>query len=239
MRRQLPITIKRGGRIFEKTLHLFTWKELAVYSKAHPPKLWENLGSGIWYVRICAIQSRDTLKRLFSDIQQAKTVIWDLRAYPNFNVTQVVGNGLFDHDFVSTISFNGMLFYPGSFVKHMGAAYGKIDDFKLGLYKGRMIVLVSEQTQSLAESLAYELRQRPNTVVMGRQTAGTTGNIVWVDYPGGISVSFTGVGVTGLKASFEEGKGVKIDKKIRLTTRNLIKYPDYVLHQAYELALKE
>jgi len=94
-------------------------------------------------------------------------------------------------------------------LKHTGVAYDKIDDFKLPLYKGKMIVLVNDQTQSLAESVAYELSQRPNTIIMGRQTAGTTGNILFVDYPGGIEASFTGVRSEGLNGSFSEGQRCK------------------------------
>ncbi|HEY8783493.1 MAG TPA: S41 family peptidase [Mucilaginibacter sp.] len=236
--RVIPVSLKRQGVTLKKALHLYTWQELSNYSNAHPKKLWENMGNSIWYVKICDIQSRDTLKKLFGDIQQAKTVIWDLRAYPNFKVMQVIGNGLFDHDIISSIYYNGMVLYPGAFLKHTGVAYDKIDDFKLPLYKGKMIVLVNDQTQSLAESVAYELSQRPNTIIMGRQTAGTTGNILFVDYPGGIEASFTGVRSEGLNGSFSEGKGVKIDKEIKLSNNKLIEYPDYILKMAFLEALK-
>jgi C-terminal processing protease CtpA/Prc len=131
-----------------------------------------------------------------------------------------------------------MVLYPGAFLKSPGSAYYKIDNPKLPLYKGRLIILVDEHTQSLAESVVYELRLRPNTIVMGRQTAGTTGNILWVSYPGGISVSFTGLSVTGMDGSFNEGKGVKIDKKIDLCANDLVKYPDFMRHVAYLEALK-
>jgi C-terminal processing protease CtpA/Prc len=236
--RTIPIIIKRQGKLIEKIIKLYTWPELNQYSKDHPLKLWENMGNNIWYVRICEIENPDTLKKLFADIQEAKSVIWDLRSYPKFKVTQEISSGLFEHESETTAYYNGMLFFPGAFARHRGMAYDKLTTLKLPLYKGKMIVLVNEQTQSLAESAAYELRFRPNTIIMGQQTAGTTGNILFVDYPGGIEASYTAVKTIGLNNSFNEGQGVKIDKKIKLSGDKLLKYPDYMLQMAYEEGLK-
>ena len=236
--RVISVTIKRQGKLIDKTISLYTWPELNSYSKNHSLTLWENMGNGIWYVRICEIENPDTLKKLFTELQQAKTVIWDLRSYPKFKVMQVISSGLFEREPETTIYYNGMLFYPGAFAKHAGQAYDKLSNLKFPLYKGKMIVLVNEQTQSLAESAAYELRFRSNTLIMGQQTAGTTGNILFVDYPGCIEASYTAVKTIGINDSFNEGKGIKIDKKIKLSGDKLTKYPDYMLKMAYEEALK-
>ena len=72
---------------------------------------------------------------------------------------------------------------------------------------------------------------------MGRQTAGTTGNVTSAEYPGGIEAYFTAVGVKGLNERFTEGKGVKIDKEIKLSGDSLSKYPDYMLEMAYREAV--
>lgn len=236
--RAMNVGISRQGRIINKTVHLFSEAELYQYRKMHKLKLWENLGNEIWYVRICQVETPDTLKKLFTDLQQAKTVIWDMRDYPSFNVVRGMGPGLFANHTSSTITFNGLLLHPGAFSRKLEPAYDQGTALKLSLYQGKMIVLVNEHTQSLSESIAYDLRFRPNTIIMGRQTAGTTGNILFVDYPGGIEASFTGVGVEGLSGSFIEGKGVKIDKAIKLSGDKLTKFPDYMLEMAYEEALK-
>jgi C-terminal processing protease CtpA/Prc len=233
--RLMRLRIKRREQVLEKTIHLFTWKELAAYKKNTQP-LWNDMGKGVWLVRFCDITKPDTLKQLFKDLQQAKTVIWDMRGYPSFPVVQAMGRGLFAAPPVTTISYNSILEFPGALTKRSNASgYSAIDTMRLSLYKGSMIILVNEQTQSLSESVAYELSFRPNTIVMGRQTAGTTGNITSVEYPGGISASYTGVGVEGLNGRFKEGKGVKIDKEIRLNAQSLTAYADYML----EMALKE
>ncbi len=237
--RAMDVGISRQGRVINKAVHLFSETELYQYRKTHKLKLWENLGNGIWYVRICQVETPDTLKKLFSDLQQAKTVIWDMRDYPSFNVVRAMGPGLFANHTSSTITLNGLLLHPGAFSRKLEPAYDRSTALKLPLYTGKMIVLVNEHTQSLSESIAYDLRFRPNTIIMGRQTAGTTGNILFVDYPGGIEASFTGVGVEGLNGSFIEGKGVKIDKEVKLTAAMLTKYPDFLIETAYQEALKQ
>jgi len=230
---------KRNGIITNKTVPLFTGMELYNYRKTHGLKQWQDMGNGVWYVRIFEVSKPDTLKRLFADIHNAKVVIWDMRQYPSFQVVSAMAPGLYADRPRSTRSYNGMLLNPGTFTNHNDIAVAMTNTMKLPLYTGKMIVLVNEHTQSLSESIAYELRFRPNTMIMGRQTAGTTGNILFVDYPGGIEASFTGVGVTGNNGSFSEGKGVKIDKEIKLSGEKLTRYPDYVLEMAHQEALKE
>jgi carboxyl-terminal processing protease len=235
--RIIRITIKRQGQVINKTVRLFTRKELSAFHKSVQP-LWKDMGNGVYYVRFCDIPKVDTLKQLFADLQHAKTVIWDMRGYPSFPVVQALARGVYEKKFPSTIIYNSILSFPGSMTKKIeGTAYTAADTIALQLYSGKMIVLVNEQTQSLSESVAYELSLRPNTIVMGSQTAGTTGNITWVQYPGDISASFTGVGVEGLKGSFTEGKGVKIDKEVKLTLKGLVDYKDYLLEMAYREAM--
>ena len=101
-----------------------------------------------------------------------------------------------------------------------------------------MIILIDEYTQSLAESVAAMLRIRPNTVTMGRQTAGTTGNISWYSLPGKLEVSYTGVGVNGVQDSFRQGEGVKLDMPVKLTRQRIINSKDYILEQALLYARK-
>jgi hypothetical protein len=235
--RTMRVSIRRKEKLIEKTVRLFTGRELSALKKDALP-LWQNMGNDIWLVRFCNVPTVDTLRKLFADLQAAKMVIWDMRGYPQFPVVQAMGPGVYQSPFSSTISYNGILGYPGSMTKRVSESYAVATSSPLTLYKGPMIVLVDERTQSLSESVAYELSFRPNTIVMGRQTAGTTGNITWIECPGGIAASFTGVGVEGLNGRFKEGMGVKIDKEIQLSAKNLLSYPDYMLEMAYREAMK-
>ncbi|AMR32829.1 hypothetical protein A0256_16090 [Mucilaginibacter sp. PAMC 26640] len=234
----LQITISRNGRLQKKNIKLYTYGQLYQYRLKHLPQIAQKLGNGIWYVRFCEIGNTTALKKMFNDIKDAKTVIWEMRDYPSFQITEAMWPGLIAKRVFASADYNAVLEFPGTFKKASGQIPSAPDTLGLPLFNGKLIVLVNEQTQSLAESVAMELRSRPNTVIVGRQTAGATGNMLFTDFPGGIEASYTAVKVVGANASFEQGRGVKIDQKIKLTPANIASTSDYLLSQAYQMALK-
>lgn len=233
----IKVTLSRDGQLLDKQLKLYTYGELYQYRVKHRPKITEDYGHGIWYVRLCEVGDVKTLKKMYTDIANAKTVILEMRDYPSFSIVQAMWPGLVAKRVPAEIDYNGILAFPGSFKAHVSQLPATPDTLNLPLFKGKLIVLVNEQTQSLAESVASELRQRPNTIIMGRQTAGATGNMLRIDIPGGIEASYTSVKVVGVNRSFEQGKGVKLDKEIKLTVKKIRSVPDYLLEQAYQASL--
>jgi carboxyl-terminal processing protease len=225
----LLVSFKRKDAIITRPVVLHTWEVYRQIPKA-PKPLWQELEKGIWYVRFCRITNADTLRHLFQDISQAKAVIWDMRDYPNFNVTTELYKFFFTEKTMFAENRTAWDFYPGTFIKSL--YYFTPDRPGDIIYNGPLIVLVDEHTQSLAESVAAVLKLRSNTITMGRQTAGTTGNITWFTLPGGIEVSYTGVGVTGPQQSFRQGHGVQLDIPVTLTPDRIAQSRDYILDQA-------
>lgn len=238
-RKTMQVKLKRGDTYINEEVKLFhEGSDLYPYRVKHQSKFYEDLGNGVWYVRFCNINNVKQLQQMFAAIKDAKSVIWEMRDYPNYQMVQAMRPGLFSERQKTEINYNAIKSYPGSFKVNNEVIVMEKDTLNLPLYKGKLVVLVNEFTQSLAESLASELRHRPNTVVMGRQTAGTTGNILFTDFPGGIEASYTAVKVVGLNDSFKEGEGVKLDKKIGLTVKKIRSDKDYELQQAYLEALQ-
>ncbi|HTN39032.1 MAG TPA: S41 family peptidase [Arachidicoccus sp.] len=62
-------------------------------------------------------------------------------------------------------------------------------------YKGKVVILVNETTQSQAEYTAMALRVMPGAIVLGSTTAGADGNVSPIILPGGISTMISGIGV--------------------------------------------
>lgn len=232
----VQVSFERDGKIITRPVELHTWEVYRRMPKAPAKPLWEELEKGIWYVRFCAISNPDTLRHLFRTIQQARAVIWEMRAYPNYQVTTELSKFLFPAQTLLTEETNAADYYPGTFVK--SPYYFTPAGREALMYKGPLIVLVDEHTQSLAESVSAMLKLRSNTVTMGRQTAGTTGNITWLPLPGGLEVSYTGVGVKGAAGSFEQGKGVKLDIPVKLTRKRIVQSRDHILEQAVQYARK-
>src|SRR5690606_5274248 len=62
-------------------------------------------------------------------------------------------------------------------------------------YKGKLIVLVNEFTQSQAEYTAMAFRAGDNTTIIGSTTAGADGDMSSIVLPGGLKTSISGIGV--------------------------------------------
>jgi hypothetical protein len=226
----VQVSFRRKGKTIDRSVALHSWEVYRQIPKSPAKPLWQELDKGIWYVRFCLISHSDTLRQLFRDIQQAKVVIWDMRDYPNFQVTTELYKFFFPAKTLFAEIRNAWDFYPGMFIKSQ-YYYTPADSADL-IYNGPLIVLIDEHTQSLSESVAAALKLRPNTITMGRQTAGTTGNITWITLPGGVEVSYTGVGVMGAQESFRQVVGVKLDIPVTLTRAKIVQSKDYILEQA-------
>lgn len=227
------LTVRRNGKKLKVVVGRYTWTKLN--EKAAPPvkvksQNWREVSSGIWHVKFCAIGTADELKAMFDSIRTAKRVIWDMRGYPVYRLLPQAFAALMSMQVNLGSNATANLFFPGTFTWRKDIFKREAPEFER--YHGELIVLVNEQTQSLAESVSAQLALRPRTLIMGSQTAGTTGNINYIDLPGNIQVSFTAVAFHGAKASFVQNKGVHIDVRVDLNKRQLTGSTDILLQSA-------
>ncbi|MBC5993086.1 S41 family peptidase [Pontibacter cellulosilyticus] len=232
------IDLKRNGSRLTRTISRYPYQELVKLSdKPKQQNLWREVAENVYWVNFGAIQDTAKLRSLFEDLKKAETVIMDLRRYPNYQVYMMALPALLSGSFQTSTVINAQVNFPGLFTESK-SIFERTDTSKLAAYSGRMIVLVNEHTQSLGESFAFTLALRPNTTILGSQTAGTTGNITWLSLPGGARIAFTGVGEHGVDYSFEQRKGVKIDKVVKPTIDSIAAGKDAVLDAAVEEARK-
>ena len=106
--------------------------------------------------------------------KETKGLIVDIRNYPeDFPVIYVLGS-LFATGHTPFASFtNADLSNPGAF--HFGNTVA-LEAATLH-YKGKVVILVDEVTQSRAEFASMALRATPNAIVVGSTTAGADGAI--------------------------------------------------------------
>lgn len=231
--KKYQLVVRRQKQFLTINVARYTWAQLN--DKGNKVKVdqvlkWKEFTPGVWYIKFCAITTEGELKEMFQAIKTAKKVIWDMRGYPVYALLKQTFASLMPQETVLGTNINANLYFPGTFTlrKEVYAPEKPI----YASYAGKMIVLVNEQTQSLAESVSAQLSLRPNTVVMGRQTAGTTGNINYLELPGEISTSFTSVGFRGAKKSFVQKKGVKIDVKMKIILEEVKNNVDELLQKA-------
>ena len=113
-------------------------------------------------------------------------------------------------DFVKIFAPN--IVRPGQFIWTETIQTGiNNDDY----YRGKVVLIVNEQTQSHAEFTAMCLQASPNITTVGSTTAGTDGNVSYVFLPGGIRTYFTGIGIVYPDGTHTQRIGIKIDTIVK------------------------
>jgi len=80
------------------------------------------------------------------------------------------------------------------------------------------------------------LSARPNTIIVGSQTAGADGTVgMPVTFPGGISTGFTQIGVYYPSGKETQRVGIVPDFKVKLTVNGIKEGKDEILEKAISL----
>ncbi|MCZ4244624.1 S41 family peptidase [Pedobacter punctiformis] len=175
-------------------------------------------------------------------IMKSKALIIDLRPYPKQTMfVWEIGKYLFTQpmDFArytaASVKTPGLFTYlSDDYMKNI-----RIGETKNDNYKGKVIVLINEETQSLAELSVMALKTRPNTVVIGSQTAGADGSVgMQIPLPGGISTAFTQIGVYYPDGKETQRIGIIPDIEVHPTIQGIIQGKDELLEKALATAAK-
>ena len=229
----LVITYKRNGSIKKGIMHLYhrppyqngdTWRK----------PMYQLLSGDIGYINIGKIQA-DSLPVIFEKFRNTKGIVIDIRNYPKEFMPYAMGKYLKP---VSTpfMRYTGPDYAnPGAF-KYIGYINNGITkEDSVELYKGLVVILVNEQTQSSAEYTAMALRSVPRAIVMGSQTAGADGDISYVPFPGGFNSPFSGLGIFYPDGKETQGIGIVPDIFVYPTQQGIATGKDEVLEKAKEL----
>lgn len=102
-------------------------------------------------------------------------------------------------------------------------------------YTGKLILLVNEQTQSQSELITMIMQASGPVTVVGTQTAGCDGDLIYMPIPGGYSLSFSGRHVAYPDGTASQKNGVKRDIKIRYSVQGIASDRDEILEAALRL----
>lgn len=223
----LPLTIETRSGIKEVTAATIPYK----YFKNEPVShkiINENIG----YIYPGTLKT-DEIKEIMDKFLDKKGLIVDLRCYPSDFIVFSLTNFLLNEkkDFVKFTS--GNIKTPGliSFKGGEQTVGGNNKDY----FKGKVMILVNEKTQSQAEYTAMALRVVPNAKVLGSTTSGADGNVSGITLPGNIFTYISGIGVLTPNGSETQRIGIIPDVKIEPTIKGIREGKDEVLDKAIEL----
>lgn len=186
--------------------------------------------------------TREHLAEVGQALPRTRALIIDLRTYP-MNVDgaliALIGQSLRTEPVVAWQMVHPTLALPGLFFRQEQLLYNGFEEGAARCtepYKGRVILLVNESTQSNPEFQAMAFQSCPQTLTIGSPTSGADGDIVWIPLPGGLMTSFSGIGVLYPDGTQPQTVGVRLDVEVLPTAEGLQAGRDEVLERALSLA---
>ncbi|MDR1718739.1 MAG: S41 family peptidase [Dysgonamonadaceae bacterium] len=177
----------------------------------------------------------DNFKKNYNPIKSASAIILDLRCYPSTDLIMKLTDA-----FVPPHSFFAYSTYPDARYPGM-VRYMKSTSENIGskdYYKGKIIVLLNEWTESYSEYITMALQANPNTVTVGNNSSGADGNVTISDFPGNVKSLYSGIGIYYPDFTPTQRIGVKIDYMAEPTIESIKQGIDIAYEKAVELAEK-
>ena len=223
----LVFYIERNGKKFIKTIHRYPYD--LIFKTNYKKEKYKIIENNIGYVDMSTLEMKD-VDQMMKTFENTKAIIIDIRNYPNF-IPYLISNYLNSEkkDFVKIIIPD--LKYPGKFIWKQNGVTGKNNK---DYYKGKVVLLVNEETQSRAEFSVMCLQTANNVITIGSQTAGADGNLSFTEFIGGYKSFFSGTGIYYPDETITQRKGVKIDIEVNQTIKGIQEGRDEILERALE-----
>ncbi len=228
----LNLEFIRNGQIQAKNIEAYSLKEINIYKKyQQKDTCLKFINEDIAYLYLGSIKN-SYLSNIFEKIKDTKGLIIDLRCYPSDFVVFTLGQYLLPEKTPFVRFSGGSLINAGRFTFTDCLEVGRENK---EYYKGKVVILVNETTQSQAEYTAMALRVSPKATVIGSTTAGADGNVSSFYLPGKIKTTISGIGVYYPNKQETQRIGIVPDIKVLPTIKGIIDDKDEVLEKAIDL----
>ncbi|MFD1736343.1 S41 family peptidase [Bacillus salitolerans] len=195
----------------------------------------ELLSDDIGYIYTGSLKS-EYLPEIKSKLEHTKGVIIDLRSYPAEFILYKLGEYFMPEPTKFSKITNGSIQTPGLFKESVELSVGNYTE---SYYKGKVVILVNEYTQSQAEFTAMAFQKAPRATVIGSTTAAADGNISTITLPGGIETTISGTGIYYPDGTETQRVGIVPNMTVRPTIEGVKEKRDEVLEKAIELINEE
>jgi C-terminal processing protease CtpA/Prc len=160
-------------------------------------------------------------------LKSTKAIVFDMRNYPQ-NTWKEISDFLNPEEKKFVIYTYPYLNYPGKYFWTNGTNAGF--DNKNN-YKGKVIVLLNEDSVSQSEWTAMCFQTAGNTTIIGSQTAGSDGNVFEFDFKA-FHTGFSGIGVFYPDKRETQRIGIVPDIEVKPTIKGIQEGKDEVLDRA-------
>lgn len=228
----VTIEYERANQIRTKKVSRYAYEDLN-YLRKNSSDSYKILEDNIGYVNMGVLTPKE-VPEIMESLKGTKAIIFDIRKYPNstlYSIASYITSGKRDFYKVLYPDLN----YPGKFLWRNGNTCGKKGELK---YKGKVVLLANEKSQSHAEFTIMCLQTGDNVVTIGSQTSGADGNVSQVVMASGEKTMFSGIGIFYPDGTETQRIGIKIDVVIKPTIDGIRNRKDEVLDKAIEVVKK-
>ena len=228
----INIEFIRIDRRESKTLRTFSSIEINLYSKYQiTDTCFKLINKDIAYINNGSLK-REYLPKIWKEIENTKGLIIDIRNYPSDFPIYDLSSYLMPQSTPFVKFTNGSIESPGLFTFTKSLNAGKKNK---SYYKGKVVILINEISQSSAEFHTMAYRVNPNSTVIGSTTAGADGNVSQFYLPGGISTMISGIGVYYPDGKETQRIGIVPNIEIKPTIQGITKGQDELINKAIEI----
>jgi len=229
---QLEIKVLRDNQTLTLLLPLQPLNaiERQRYYIEHGDTVYQRITPEIGYLRLDKIAGVN-LDEMMHQLSDTKGLIIDIRNYPSDFVVFTLGQHLYPRPY-NFVKFTRMQpSNPGQFNWSKPTSVGQVNP---NYYKGKVVILINEQTQSMAEYTTMAFRGAPKAKVFGSTTAGADGNISHIALPGGHSTVLSGIGIFYPDKTPTQRVGIIPDVEVLPTIAGIKAGKDEVLERAIQ-----
>ena len=229
----VKISFERMGQIATKTIGRYKFSQFN--RPVIPEKKWEILNENIGYVNLEEeVVTVEDLPHMMKELNDTKAIIFDLRTYPEFMWFELMGYFLNEKKIFAKYIYPD-LSYPGRFIWANGDSIGGPNPTP---YKGKVLILMNDETLSRAESFVMALQSVEGAITVGRQTSGADGNVSDYTFFDDKMSWITGLGVFYPDGRETQRLGIVPDYEVPITLEDIRTGRDAILEKAIEVANK-
>lgn len=246
-------------QIHDITLYEKEQLDMYQYKVDSSERSFKILNGNIGYITLANIEEKDfaEIKQTFKD---TKGIIIDIRNYPSapsffplgayfvseptafVKITEANLNNPGEFSFQRTGYIEPdysapKVGYQTGLPKYFGSSQPN-SNTAIDNYKGKLVVLVNEKSQSQAEFTAMAFRAAKNTTIIGSTTAGADGDVSGISLPGGLSTMISGIGIYYPNGTETQRQGIVPDVIVKPTIEGIKKGKDEVFEKAIEIIKK-
>jgi len=224
----LELKIERDGINLVLKVKTYLQKEIIRENPTVPEK-WKFLDDEkkIGYVNMGLIKRSD-LNDMFENLKNTESIIFDSRNYPNMTILPLSRLLLPENKI-----YYEFIFPETNYLSKFYRRKNNIGRNNPDHYKGNVVILVNEVTQSQAETTVMMLKQHPKAKVIGGYTSGANGDVISFNIAG-LKTCFTGLGAYYPNGRETQRIGIIPDIIVRPTVKGIQQGKDEIMERALE-----